>query len=102
MKTTSETLLAAADLLAQPEAFSKGAFAYDRAGNPVPSKSQHACSWCMVGAIGKVSNTASERIGACGLLREFLGKPIPSYNDAKRTTQASAVRKLRQAARAAA
>ena len=99
---TSEILSKAADLLAQPNAFSKGAFAYGRAGNPVPPKSKHACSWCIAGAIAKVSTNVEERKLACYALENALDKNIPLYNDAKRTTQASAVRKLRQAAKAVA
>lgn len=97
----NQTLIKAAELLARTSAFSKGAFAYDKAGNPAPPKSKHACSWCMIGAIHKVSSNRQEGRTACGILVQLLGKPISQYNDNQRTTQASAVRKLRQAARTA-
>lgn len=106
--TEQEVLLAAADLLEQPGAWTQCSNARNRYGNAVPSNSPEAVGWCLLGAICKVSDTLAVRDRAYAMVGLYMDKhnyigyigsfSTVDYNDHPDRMQAEVVAVLRGAA----
>lgn len=101
VENVADVLDAAADLLEKPGAWTQGASARDRSGNPVLPSSEAAICFCAWGAIAKASGdfTAEDR-RPLRMLTKPWGKPstpdvIGAWNDAPGRTQKQVVAKLR-------
>jgi hypothetical protein len=101
MQQVKDTILAAAALIENPEAWTQGASARDKEGASVDANSQQACSWCTLGAIDKVSYDYNSWQAATRKVRDVLQKehsstPIAEFNDTH--THAKVLALLRKAA----
>lgn len=87
--TAADTLRAARELLAEPDAWMQGDFAADECGDPVGALSEHACAWCSDGAILAAGLSFLKDISACNYLRRAIGTAdIWKWNDAPERTHA--------------
>ncbi len=82
-------------LLADPNCWTQGEIARNRAGKPEFAESKEACCWCLVGAVWRVAGTGPEARQARRFLHVAidgipLGK-IPNWNDTPGRTHAEVV-----------
>jgi hypothetical protein len=99
MKTVSQILNEAADLLEQPGAWTQGKDARNELGAGTYSADLRACSFCILGAIRRVGGTGHDRWKAVGALCRSLGiENIAEWNDAPERTQEEVVAALRASA----
>lgn len=106
---TSEVLLAARELIATPEKWTKGEFARAADGRKAHSLDEEAVCWCLVGAL---TNVISTRPGGADLaaearqrLREAIVNidvPVYAWNDRAERTHAEVIEALTKAAALAA
>jgi len=102
-QTITSLLNAAADLLAQPGAWTQGAYARDMFGSDVGSQwSDDAVCFCVMGALNQVREAQHDAV-ILGSLSHAIravngGYPIAEWNDAPGRTQAEVVAALRAAA----
>lgn len=84
MKTESEILLEARDLIAKPEHWTQGTSARDASGTPVISREDCATSFCMYGAISRAAgmHNIHKEVLATELRTTIHGPSIAEYNDA--------------------
>lgn len=85
--TTAEILRASLELLEDPDHWTQGVFARDRAGNSVKPWDPDACRWCMEGAPEKVGFGHPHAVDVTTrLLNDALGRGTNTnaahYNDA--------------------
>ena len=84
---TREILVAARELISQPERWTKGEYARDLNGRRVSPGGPNAVCWCSIGAMAKVAGLssgemeASEASVTLALAAESNGV-IPEWNDA--------------------
>ena len=105
MTTSTDILLAAADLLDRPGAWSPQALARNADGVCTSPYEEDAVSWCATGALMRVSQEAdiqdyrAARAQLAETLYESDHEPdIVDWNDAHGRTQAEVVAMLRRAA----
>ena len=105
MTTSTDILLAAADLLDAPGAWCRGAFARDAESRPVSARDPSAECWCAFGAISRASQDADHAAHdtACMRLSEQLAREgyepgIVDWNEDDFRTRTQVVRMLRRAA----
>jgi len=106
--TVADILTAAADLIAQPGAWTQlggdddgsgGECARDENGNPVSAVDSDAACWCLFGAIERVTNGHDVRIvRALEWLTAKRSDDLVGFNDAPERTQDEVVAALRAAA----
>lgn len=101
------TLNGAADLLAGPGAWMRGAFAATATGRVIGPEERPAVCWCLAGALMRSApNTgAAIRDGVLERAHDAVGEVIGTFdlagwNDAPGRTQAEVVAALRQSAEA--
>ena len=106
-KTPADVLLAAAELLEKPGAWTQGAASRDAFGNSDDDNEilPDAVCWCAWGAILRVSGCTKIGTGysrkaepAYDRLKEFIGVDVPIWNDHPSRTQSEVVETLRKAA----
>lgn len=95
-KTAREALLMAADLLSKRGAWCRGTFARTATGHPIGPKCANASSWCVYGALIRVSNgrvvfTAIKRVAG------VVHTNVVSFNDHQKSKQ-PVIAALRKAA----
>jgi hypothetical protein len=100
-KTPADVLLAAAELLEKPGAWTVGDFARTGQGTSVWGFHSEATCWCLLGAVQKIADCTTSELpsGVFDALVEVTGTKEPQvWNDAKGRTQSEVVAKLREAA----
>lgn len=85
------------ELLADPKAWTKGAYGRDKDGDDAGSFCEDAVSWCAAGAINRCCDNPS---AAKSLFREYLqdkfgDRSIPNFNDAPERTHAEVLEALK-------
>lgn len=90
----------AADLIEPEGAWTQGAFARTKDGEPIGPLEAPATCWCLYGAIDKAGEDLGVDAGwdADRALFASLRTNVPKFNDAPERTQAEVVAALRQAA----
>jgi hypothetical protein len=100
--TPREVLLAAAELIEKPGAWTRKAYARDPFMQDVHPTSRDACCWCMAGAVWRAAGAHSGlEAEALAALRDASGRGVSYFNDAPGRTQAECVAMLRKAAEVA-
>jgi len=99
-KSPREILLEAAELLEKPGAWTQKSAARDKQGRHVLFDEVGAVSFCMIGAISRISNNEYPAYQDAKLaLSRVVGRPgIVTFNDAPGRTQSEVVTALRKAA----
>lgn len=100
-KSVADILDAAADLIEPEGAWTQGAFARHRSGNPIGPLESNAACWCASGAIQRADSRrrfspAWEDFNDYAVSLGFLH--MAAFNDAPERTQAEVVAALRAAA----
>jgi hypothetical protein len=89
--TPAEVLIAARNRIAEPERWTKGAYARDADGRRL-SSSNHpsATCWCLLGALEAIDSYARERLDAAYIIEDILddisSASIALWNDDPRRT----------------
>ena len=99
--SVSEVLVAAADLIAVPDAWTQESYALDHEGEPVDAKSEFAVCFCALGAIRHAGGYEDDVNPAAQALGNLVGALVCDWNDELGRTQDEVVTALRQAARQA-
>jgi hypothetical protein len=104
VKTVSEILSAAADLIEPEGKWTQGYYARDQFGSDCEPEDSCAVCWCTIGAIERASEeSVSDDCEAYNAAEQAVAAALPgitivSWNDAPERTQADVVAKLREAA----
>lgn len=88
--TPREALLATAELIGRPGAWTQGGYARDADGWPVDAEDNDAVCWCPLGAVKEVSS-GDTRKAAEAFLEKAAGCYPPSFNDTPGRTQSEVV-----------
>ena len=94
--TTLEILKAARELLSVPERWTKRVSARATDGKSCPIDSPNATCWCIVGALGKITDYALPD-ECTDVLREGLPGSLVSFNDAPERTHAEVLARFDEA-----
>lgn len=102
MMKISKVLEKAADLI-EKKGHCKNLYAIDKNGCSVVYTDKRAVSFCVEGAISRISNKAKDMIGwdAMQWFGVYIKGNVVKWNDAKRRTKEQVVTKLRKASEAA-
>jgi hypothetical protein len=99
VKTVSEILSAAADLIEPEGAWTKGQFSRDKEGFYSATSGRKAVCWCALGAIKRTAPDTEAAMAARDCLKSITSSvSVADWNDAPERTQAEVVAKLREAA----
>ena len=95
----ADLLDAAAELIAQPGAWTQGADARTTKGNPCLPASRRAVCWCALGAIDHACDNYWIRQNATHALTLVTDYDVPRWNDNPKRKQGGVVQALRRAAK---
>ena len=91
----SARLRATRALISRPQAWTKGAYARNAAGQPVPASSTSATCFCGVGALKRAAGRGAYRIASTAVyLRGPAGEPWIAWHDAPERTHAEVLQQL--------
>lgn len=97
-KENLRILTTARQLLAMPNAWTQGAFARDKDGEPCPDTGNDATCFCMWGAVRHARyQLRLEALGTLETVRGLCGGNIPEWNDKPGRTQAEVLSLLDKA-----
>ena len=82
------------ELLSEESKWAKQSFARDRYGNKTCYDSNHACSWCLTGAIYKSINNQLEVTQVMCCLQGLIDSTLVRYNDDESTNHQDIVNLL--------
>ena len=85
------------DVLSDESSWTQNTFARDVNGNTIDVDSDNACSWCLMGAIYKSSDTVNQSNDVVDCLYRVTGQSVCYYNDNKETQHQDIVNLLNTA-----